>query len=143
MLTGKKVIVWALAAVVSVMLLAAPAPARAELSVEAYCELFIKALDADIALYQELARVNGRSYESAAEREIDQQRVFESHKLALEALYAQYETNGQEVGLFMGANGSAVNAYLEQNQSVKAQILDLSEKRNYYGQMVEEYKKHQ
>jgi hypothetical protein len=143
MLTGKTVIVWALAAAVSVMLLAAPAPARAELSVEAYCDLFIKALDADIALYQELARVNGRSYESPAEREIDQQRAFEAHKLALEALYAQYETNGQEVGLFMGAKGPAVNAYLEENQSVKSRIVDLSEKRNYYGGMVEEFKRFQ
>jgi hypothetical protein len=143
MLTGKTIVVWALAAAVAVMLFVAPAPARAELSVEAYCELFIKALDADIALYQELARVNGRSYESAAERELDQQRAFEAHKLVLEDLYAQYETTGQEVGLFMGAKGQAVNAYLEENQSIKARIVDLSEKRNYYGQMVEDYKKHQ
>jgi len=133
-LSGSLMIVLVLAGVLA--LTVNPRISSAEISVDSYCQLAVQSLQQDVSNFQELiALVNQYKDDREAlnQREEIKKAEFDQAK---ETLFSSFGITDTEYAMYMGKNGRAVDAYLEENPDIKQQIDDLSAQ---VGSLLEEY----
>lgn len=104
-----------------------PQPCSADISPESYCQLVIQVMQKEISNIQALTVLTNQykdDPEALAQQEEIKRAEFDQEKAAL---FSSFETTAEEYVTYMGKNGQAVNAYLEENQNLKQQIDSLSD----------------
>ena len=102
-----------------------PGNGRADISVDAYCQLVIEEMEQQISNYQELIALANLYQDdpiTLAQQETVKRAQFDQEK---QARYEKFGTSAEEYVLYMGENGLAVSAYLEENPDIKQQMGDL------------------
>ncbi|MBW1744922.1 MAG: hypothetical protein JRJ25_00825 [Deltaproteobacteria bacterium] len=133
-LSGTLMIVLVLAGILA--LTVNPRISSAEISVDSYCQLAVQSLQQDVSSFEELiALVN--QYKDDREALNQQEEIKKAEfQQAKEALFSSFGITDTEYAMYMGKNGRAVDAYLEENLDIKQQIDDLSAQ---VGSLLEEY----
>jgi len=133
-LSGSLMIVLVLAGVLA--LTVNPQVSLAEISVDSYCQLAVESLQQDVSNFQELiALIN--QYKDDREALNQQEEIKRAEfDQAKQALFSSFGITDTEYAMYMGTNGRAVDAYLEENPDIKQQIDDLSAQ---VGSLLEEY----
>jgi hypothetical protein len=104
-----------------------PQPCSADISPDSYCQLVIQVMQKEISNIQELTALANQykdDPEVLAQQEEIKRAAFDQAK---STLFSSFETTAEEYVTYMGKNGQAVNAYLEENQDIKQQIDSLSD----------------
>lgn len=123
-LSGSLMIVLVLAGVLA--LTVNPRISAAEISADSYCQLAVQSLQQDVSNFEELILLvnqNKDDREALNQQEEIKRVEFDQAK---EALFSSFGITDTEYAMYMGTNGRAVDAYLEENPDIKQQIDDLS-----------------
>ncbi|MBN1930911.1 MAG: hypothetical protein JW786_04795 [Desulfobacterales bacterium] len=103
-----------------------PVCSFANITVKFYCQLSIQLMQQENSNFQELiALVNQYHDDRETLNQLEEIKKVEFAQ-ARDAIFSSYGITDTEYGTYMGANGHAVNKYLDENPSIKHQIDDLS-----------------